>query len=64
MGSTYLEDILGNNYIEVRTFLFPFLLFFLVYLRMTLTPKEGEKIIALMIVRITKRDIDHLKRSI
>jgi len=31
---------------------------------MTLTPKEGEKIIALMIVRITKRDIDHLKRSI
>jgi hypothetical protein len=30
---------------------------------MTFTPKEGEKIIDLMIVKIMRRVTDHLKRS-
>jgi len=64
MGRIEIDDIIGDGDYEVDNPSFSFFLFYwpLIF-RKTATPKEKEKVIALMIVMITLKDRETSKRG-
>lgn len=63
MGSAHLEDLFGQGFGEVNHPFIPFLFLFLTYRRRTATAKDAGEIIVTTIVRITRKDINILKRG-
>ena len=57
MGTTYIEEMFGYNLYDVHPYTFHFIYPHSSYLRISATPRGGEKIIDTMIAKIILRDI-------